>query len=815
MIKGLLSSEVEERIKQGKQNVATATKTKKIAEIFIENIFSVFNLVIFAIIIFLTVFFFIEHDERLFFDIIGVSFIVIINTFIAIFEEIKAKRALDKVNLLLTREVTVIRDGTEQSIEQSEVVIDDIILLERGDSVVVDGVIVESTKLEIDESLLTGESTPINKNVNDELMSGSHCLSGRGVYKALKVGDECHAQEITKLAKKFKLNISPLQKRLNFIVKILFAVALVLIALEMAFGQAESNRVELIRKMATVMLALVPQGLILMASVTFALGIYRISKMGAIIQKLNAIEAFSNTKIVCTDKTGTLTQNKLSVHKITPLSTDYSMEEIKQILGTYARFSLDKNATLRTLEPFNASNAIITGEIPFTSENKFSLLQLIIHDDKLHLLNNKKVTFVLGGYDVLLDKIDDAEKNQIDELYQKEELKVFRNLIFGIEKSNCSPESLAENTNCMEIEPICIISIMDQVREDVMDAINLFQRKNIQVKILSGDNASSIQAVAHEIGWKIQDSDLISGNEIDAVNDEQLLTIIKDKKIFSRLKPQHKLRIVKLLRENKIYTAMIGDGVNDLPAIKEADIGIAMEEGSSITKEVADIVLLKNKFTLLPKIFDEGNKIVNTINDVAKLFLTKTFLVIFTTLMSFFAFYDFPLTPRRVALINIFSIGLPSFIIALKNSNINKLKNFTTELFSFVMISALLIAIASYVGQCITEQYAGHTAEDLQMVMLSIMVIVTTTNFLAVTIHKKEKNLRLYFLYAFGLIALYSSLALSKSDFILVKWAKIFYEISYLDRKYWLLTFLISFVFSIAIILSQLLRKKILKSITR
>ncbi|MFJ1269102.1 HAD-IC family P-type ATPase [Legionella lytica] len=815
MIKGLLSSEVEERIQQGKQNIATTTKTKKIAEIFIENIFSVFNLVIFAIIIFLTTFYFIEHDDRLFFDIIGVSFIVIINTFIAIFEEIKAKRALDKVNLLLTREVKVIRDGVEQSIDQSDVVLDDIILLERGDSVVVDGVVVESTKLEIDESLLTGESTPINKNRDDELMSGSHCLSGRGVYKAVKVGDDCHAQEITKLAKKFKRNISPLQKRLNFIVKALFAVALVLITLEMAFGPAEANRVELIRKIATVMLALVPQGLILMASVTFALGIYRISKIGAIIQKLNAIEAFSNTKIVCTDKTGTLTQNKLSVHKITPLTTDYSIEEIKQLLGTYARFSLDKNATLRTLEPFNASDAHITGEIPFTSDNKFSLLQLIIHDDKLLLLNNKKTTFVLGGYDVLLDKIDDSQKKQIDALYQKQELKVFRNLIFGIEKSNCSPESFAENTKGLEIEPICIISIMDQVRDDVMEAIELFQRKNIQVKILSGDNASSIQAVAHEIGWKIQDSDLISGSEIDAVDDAQLLKIIKDKKIFSRLKPQHKLRIVKLLRENKIYTAMIGDGVNDLPAIKEADIGIAMEEGSSITKEVADIVLLKNKFTLLPKIFDEGNKIVNTINDVAKLFLTKTFLVIFTTLMSFFAFYDFPLTPRRVALINIFSIGLPSFIIALKNSNINKLKNFTAELFSFVMVSALLIAVASYVGQCVAEWYPGHTSEDLQMVMLSIMVIVTTTNFLAVTIHKNEKNLRLYFLYAFGLIALYSLLALSESELILIKWAKIFYEISYLDQKYWLVTFLISFVFSIAIILSQLVRKRIVRLITR
>jgi cation-transporting ATPase E len=813
-MRGLLSYEVDERIKQGKQNKPTTTKSKKITEIFLENIFSVFNIIIFAIIIFLTTFFLIEHDERLFFDILGVSFIAIINTFIAIFEEIKAKRALDTVNLLLKREIKVIRDGVEQLIEQSEVVIDDIILLELGDPVVVDGIVVESTKLEIDESLLTGESTPINKNINDELMSGSFCLSGRGVYKALKVGDDCHAQEITKLAKKFKLYSSPLQKRLNLIVKAFFLMALILIFLEMTVGQTELDQVELIRKIATIMLSLVPQGLILMASVTFALGIYRISKIGAVIQKLNAIEAFSNTKIVCTDKTGTLTHNKLSVHKITPFTNRYSLEEIKQTLGTYARFSLDKNATLRTLEVFNASNAIITGEIPFTSENKFSLLQLIIQDDKLPI-NNKKVTFVLGGYDVLLDKIQDPEKKRIDELFKKEQLSVFRNMIFGIETSNHSLESLSKDSNFMKIEPICIMSIADQVREDVMDAINLFKKNNIQVKILSGDHASAIQAVAHEIGWKVQDSELVSGNDIDDMNNEQLLITIKDKKIFSRLKPQHKLRIIKLLRKNNIYTAMIGDGVNDLPAIKEADIGIAMEEGSSITKEVADIVLLKNKFTLLPKIFDEGNKIVNTINAIAKLFLTKTFLVIFTTLMSFFAFYDFPLTPRRVALINIFSIGLPSFIIALKNSNINQLKNFTMELFSFVILSALLIAVASYIGQYFTEQYVGYKMQDLQMVMLSIMVIVTTANFLAVIIHKKESSLKFYILYAFALITLYSLLAFTDINSILVKWIKIFYEISYLDRKYWLITFSISLCFSIAIIVTQLLRKKILKVLSR
>lgn len=814
MISGLLSHEVEERIKQGKQNIPTTTKTKKIAEIFIENIFSVFNVVIFIIIIFLITFFFIEKDERLFFDIVGVSFIVIINTFIAIFEEIKAKRALDKVNLLLTREIKVIRDGVEQSIEPSEVVIDDCILLERGDPVVVDGLIVESIKLEIDESLLTGESTPINKKINDELISGSYCLSGRGIYKALKVGDECQAQEITKLAKKFKFNISPLQKRLNFIVKILFFIALILIALEMTFSQTELSRVELIRKIATIMLSLVPQGLILMASVTFALGVYRISKIGAIIQKVNAIESFSHTQIICIDKTGTLTKNKLSVHKITPLTPDYKIEEIKQILGTYARFSLDQNATLKTLETFNASNAMITGEIPFTSENKFSVLQLIIHDERLHL-NNKKVTFVLGGYDVLFHKIEDAEKKQIDALFQKEQLKVFRNMIFGIEKSNGSLESLAKNTSLMKIEPICIISITDQIREDVIDVISLLKKNKIQIKILSGDHASAIQAVTHEIGWTVKDSDLISGSEIDEMSDEQLFRVLKNKEIFSRLTPQHKLRLIKLFRENKIYTAMIGDGVNDLPAIKEADIGIAMEEGSSITKEVADIVLLKNKFSLLPEIFDEGNKIVNTVNAVAKLFLTKTFLVIFITIMSFFSFYEFPLTPRRVALINIFSIGLPSLFIALKNSNVSQLKNFTMELFSFVMVSALLIAIASYVGQYFTEQYASYTMENLQMVMLSIMIMVTTVNFLAVTVHKKERNLKLYVLYAFGLIALYSLLAFTNINSVLVKWIKIFYELSYIDRKYWLMTFTISLFFSIAIISAQFLRKRILDWVTQ
>jgi len=799
--KGLTNNEVKERISKGKQNKASATKTKKTAEILIENIFSVFNVIMFSLIAILIIFYFIMNDRRLFLDSFGVTLVAVTNTLIAIIQEIRAKRALDKVNLLLKREVKVIREGNEQTIDQSDVVVDEVILIERGDQVVVDGEVLQSNKLEIDESLLTGESQPINKKENDEVMSGSFCVSGNGIYKAVKVGDESYAQEITKMAKKFKLNLSPLQIRLNFIVKALFTIAVVLALVEIIANPAGFGDADFIRKLSTIMLSLVPQGLVLTSSVTFALGVYRISKIGAIIQKLNAIESFANVKIVCTDKTGTLTQNKLAVNRITPLKEKYTEDEIKKLLGTYAELSSDKNATLRTLEVFpSIPGSAIKDEIPFSSENKMSLLQLSV--------NSEQLTFILGGYDILVEK--STVKEKANELFNSEGLKVYRNLLFGIETSGISISELQNDLTKVKIEPICIVSITDQVRVDVMDAINLFHKNDIEIKILSGDNAASIQAVAKEIGWDIQDDELISGNEIDDVKDNDLFKTIMKKKIFARLKPDHKLRIIKTLRKEKIYTAMIGDGVNDLPAIKESDMGIAMEEGSKITKEVADIVLLKNKFSLLPNIFDEGNKIVNTVSSVSKLFLTKNFLVIYMSIFSLIFLFDFPLTPRRVSLINIFSIGLPSLIIALKNTNTEKNRNFIKDLFSFVLISALFITIASYIGQYITKRYTGYSQEDIQMVMLSIMIFITAANFLSVVIKKGVKHLKLYILYAIGVIGLYSFFAVTQIDFVLIRWIKTFYEISYLQYRYWDTAIVISIISAVLLYVVQKIRERII-----
>ncbi len=803
---GLTNTEVQNRISKGLINRSTVTKTKKVKEIILENVFSVFNIVISSVILFLLYFYIKSGDVRLLYDTIGTTLVISLNTFIAVYQEIKAKRALDKVNLLLKHEVKVIRDGNISLINQNDIVVDDIIVLERGDQVSVDGEVINSNKLEIDESLLTGESIPINKKAGDEILSGSFCVSGNGYYKAVKIGDNSYANEITKTAKKFKLNISPLQVKLNFIVKVLFAAAIFLVIIQIIRNPGGFADLDFIRKISTIMLSLIPQGLVLMASVTFALGIYRISKIGAIVQKLNAIESFANVKIVCTDKTGTLTQNKLSVNRITPLTDKFTKEQIEELLGTYAKLSSDKNATLRTLEVFKALDEIsVIDELPFSSENKMSLLKISI--PKKQISDYGDLTIIFGGYDILNDK--SIKKNITEEIFEKDGLKIYRNLLFGMETSGRSLKEIEDDPGSIKIEPVCIVSITDKVRDDVMDAINLFHKNNIEIKILSGDNAFAIQAVAKEIGWEIKDSELISGSELEKISDNSFLDVILNKKIFARLKPEHKLRIIKALRKEKIYTAMIGDGVNDLPAIKESDMGIAMEEGSQITKEVADIVLLKNKFALLPEIFDEGNKIVNTVSSVAKLFLTKNFMVIYFTVLSMFFAFEFPLTPRRVSLINIFSIGLPSFIIALRNSNVGKLTNFSKELFSFVIFSAAIIVGASYIGQHYTEKISGFTSEDIQMVMLSVMIFITSVNFLAVVIHKNETNMKLYILYAIGLVTLYSVLALTKSMFILISWIKTFYEISYLHNQYTGITALTALAGGILLFILQFIRGRI------
>ncbi|HEY5123147.1 MAG TPA: HAD-IC family P-type ATPase [Ignavibacteria bacterium] len=807
-IKGLTREEVNERVHNGLFNKVSRKKTKTISEIFIENIFSLFNFIIFGIIIGIIFFYLRIHDFKLLLDSIGVFTIALVNTSIAVIQEIKAKRALDKVNLLFKKEVTVIRNGNEEIINQSKIVIDDIICLGRGDQIIVDGSIVESNHLEIDESLLTGESVPVFKNTNEKVLSGSFCISGNGFYKAEKVGDESYAANITELAKKYKFVTTPLQKKLNLIVKTLFAVALILCLLEILLNpSANLDNPHFIRKIATILISLIPQGLVLMASVTFAVGVYRISKIGAIIQKLNAIESFSNIKIVCMDKTGTLTKNKLAVESL--LTFKENKDVVLNKLYWYSKLSSDKNATILAISDYNFEQGIIDsvkystlGEIPFSSDSKFSLLKLENQ--------GKEETLILGAFDLLTEKLSPENKELANKLFRENNLKVFRNLLLGKVFSETVFDNTKEYLESIVIEPYGIISISDQIREDVLEAIKLFQSNDIQFKILSGDADYAIQAIVQKIGWDIQDNQMTNGNELDKLSDADFREYVLSKSIFARLKPEHKLRIIKTLKAEKLYTAMIGDGVNDLPAIKEADMGIAMEEGSQITKEISDIVLLKNKFSLLPEIFNEGNKIVNTVSSVAKLFLTKNFLVIFLSLSSLLLSWEFPFTPRRVSLINIFTIGFPALLITLKNKDISKNLKFTLDLFSFVIISSLILAITGYIGVYYANKYFTPSHNDLQIIMLITLIFTSVSNFLAVTFTKENSSKKIYLVYGLAIIFVFVVLMLIKSDTGLFGILKIFYEINYIDKVYWLPAILVSIVFSISLFYIQKVREWII-----
>jgi len=800
--KGLTAEEVKDRIRNGQQNKLSKPKTKTTGEIIIENLFSVFNLVILAIIVFLLYFYLTTHDDRLWLDSIGVMLIAVINTLLAIIQELKAKRALDKVNLLLKRKVKVVRDGIENEIEPYEIVKDDILKLGRGDQVVVDGIVEFTNHLEIDESLLTGESNPILKMTGQTVLSGSFCLSGSGYYKADKIGKESYASQVTLQAKKYKFDLSPLQKKINFIVKALFGVALLLVVLAIILNDDGFNN-DFVRKISTIVMSLVPQGLVLMSTVTFAVGVYRISKLGAIVQRLNAIESFSNVQVVCMDKTGTLTQNKLTLKSIIPMGPD-TEEDAKNLAGTYAQLTSDKNATvvaISELKPIEGYK--LTDEFPFSSERKLSMIEV---------QNNSVTTvLILGGYDILIDNIAKEKAGAVKKEFETANLSLYRNLLLGRVTSSANVKEAVANIDNIEIDPVCIISITDKIRDDVFDAIKLFTDNGIKLKILSGDSAKAVQEVASEIGWKIANEELVSGDEIEKADEAKLKEIVINKTIFARLKPEHKLRIIKSLKSQKIYTAMIGDGVNDLPAIKESNMGIAMEEGSAITKEVADIVLLQNKFSLLPKIFDEGNLIVNSVMSVGKLFITKNFFVIYITLLSLLFLLEFPLTPRRVSLINIFGIGLPAFMITLKNSNVSKTDDFIKELFSFVLLSAAIIVGAGYIGVYFASKFFQVSERDLQMIMLTIMIITNIANYFSIVLTKEETNNKLlYVIYGFIILLLYIFLAATSLQSGVILLVKKFYEIDFVRPALWPVVMIISLISSIVLFYAQKLRKKIL-----
>ena len=802
-IAGLTLAEVAAKFAAGEYNRPPRPGTKSVRAILIGNLLSVFNIIIGLIVCFLMLFYAGTHDARLLWDCVGVFSVGLLNTVIAVVQEIRAKLAMDKVNMLIVRKVTVLREGKPLEVSHDQIVLGDTIVLGRGDQAVVDGPLIQSNLLELDESLLTGESEPVEKKEGDLILSGSFCLSGKGYYLAERLSDSSYAAEITRSAQRLKLEPSPLQKSVNRIVKLLFCVAVFLCVLQIAVSVYRQHLdVDLVRTIATILIGLVPQGLVLTSSVIFAIGIYRISKVGAVVQSFNAIESFAGVQVICMDKTGTLTQNRMSVRQIVPAELNIPVVRLKELLGMYSQLSSDKNATIRALGEFPGNGAAtVVKEFPFSSQRKMSILSVA--------LDGKNTSYVLGALDLLAEQCPHAARPFFDEVFNSGRLSLYRNLLFG---EVIDPENIAlrpGDLGSFRVRPLGIVSLSDVVRPDACDVVREFSKNGIQFKILSGDSATSILATCRDIGWDVPEADVITGADLEALQGAAFDSAVERSVVFARLKPEQKVRIVGALRARKIHTAMIGDGVNDVPAIREADLGIAMDEGAAITKEVADIILLKNRFTLLPAVFDEGKRIIDTVEIVAKLFLTKNFLVIYLTLASALLLLEFPLTPRRVSLFNIFAIGMPAMLVAFTNKRADGQKRFVLDLISFVAVSAFVMVSGGYAGYYLARDSGGAltNAGDIPaMVMVSIMVLTSIANFLLIISRPGQKSRRAYVLVALGMVIIYVVATSMGGSGWAVRFLHEFYEISPIDLASWETVAIACAVSSLVLFAAQRLR---------
>lgn len=769
------------RRQQGRINAARSPHTKSTREIVLENTLTVFNFINFGIIAFLLGVFVWSSDMRLLLDSVGIILVVVSNTAIAIVQEFRTRAILENTRLLLSREVTVVRDGKEQVIDPAEVVEGDVLKITRGEYAVVDGTVVASIALEMDESLLTGESLTIEKPVGSQLFSGSYCVAGSGYYVAERVGSSSFAARITALAKEYKFVSTPLQRKIDKIFVWSFVIVLVLALLEI-LARANAGHLsdlEFIRRIVTVVVTLLPEGLVFFTTVVFATGVYRVMKLGAVVQKLNAVESFSTVDVVCLDKTGTLTENHLSLHAVYAFENGISEPNIKRLLSAFAFASSDSNATIQALRQLPSEPSQVLEELPFSSARKFSAMRLETDFGKFAL--------ALGGYEVLAKFLDEPNQRALNSILDARNLRGYRNLLFAELQDGAALSLLANAApeNKVRLKPLALISLSGAPRADIAQALELFRENRIELKILSGDAAESVQATLRDIGWNTTEADVMTGAEIDKMDAQSFAEKVRTKSVFARLTPEHKQRIIRELNKHR-RTAMIGDGVNDVPAVKEATLGIAMEEGSSITKEIADIVLLKNRFSLLPKIFEQGRIILNTVLAIAKLYLTKNLIVLLLEIVTISLGALFPLTPRRSALLSLLGVALPVYFITAFNQRTSPPRAFFTELFAFIAVSLLAFSAACYAAQGVAVLWFEPSLLEEKMVMVSALVVMCLGNFVYLSRYANAEKTALYVQASLGILLLYAFLAHTTWNPFPLNAIKTFYEIENFRAELWL-----------------------------
>ncbi|MEQ8677714.1 MAG: HAD-IC family P-type ATPase [Aggregatilineales bacterium] len=708
---GLDEQEVLRRRERGDGNNIRIQTGRTYQQILQQNVFTFINIVLFSIGIVLVLF-------GLWGDAFVSVGVVALNVIVSVIQEFRAKAKLDQIALLTRPQVSVIREGAEKIIDPSELVIGDIIVAKPGDQIVVDGVCVGDGRMDVDESLLTGESDLVIKTHGMEVFSGSFCVTGSVRYQATKVGAESFANKLTIAAREFNIIRTPLQNDINFVVRILLVLATII---GLLFGVSVIIReVETVRsvQMAAVIAGLVPAGLVLMTATAYAMGSLRMSGRGALIQQSNAVESMSNVNVLCLDKTGTLTANKIHLHTLHPLNI--SKEAFSLMLGTYAKSTRAGNRTSDALgEGCEGVACDVVDEIPFSSARKWSAIAFD-HDDL-------RGVYVLGAPEMLMPYLDEGVDIAHDMIHAwtNEGLRVLM-VIY-------SPEPVAlhdENDDPIlpdGLRPLGIVSFSDELRAEAKETLAGFMKAGINLKIISGDNPHTVAALAKQAGLS-QDIQVVSGTELARMEPSQIAEIAEQKTVFGRITPEQKEMLVDSLRKRGFYVAMIGDGVNDVLSLKKAHIGISMQSGSAATRGVADIILLNDSFKALPAAFMEGQRILNGMEDIIRLFLTRAFYaaLIILGVAVVADVIVFPFIPKHASLITLLTVGFPTFgLAAWARAGVPK-RNQIASSMSFVFPAALTMAftaLAIYFAYLAIEYVPAREAINNAIVITPAMQV--------------------------------------------------------------------------------------------
>jgi magnesium-transporting ATPase (P-type) len=645
-IQGLGDGEAAQRLRR--LGPAEQDSSRSVRSIVLANTLTLFNAII-------LVFFILILSQGLWADaLFGV--IAIINSAIGIRQEIKAKETLDNLALLVAPRAEVIREGRGIELHANEIVPGDIVRVEPGDQLVADGAVIASRGLTVDESLLTGESDGIRKQRGDRMLSGSFAISGSGHYEVDAVRGDSHAEKIAGQAKEFRHPPSPLQTEVD---RILWATAILLVPMAIlmigGFIVRGVDFTEAAQTATAGLITLIPEGLVLLMSVTLAVAAIRLARMETLVQQMSATEALAAVDTVCVDKTGTLTDGTLELVDV--VSADPDGADPRRALGRFAASAGERNRTLETIaEAFPEAPVSVAAEVPFSSRWKWSGLTLNGE--------GRPRSYVFGAPDVLVGTGAMTLPDELRARLEGEAGRGRRVVAFGEAPGGLPADPGTDPPPALE--PRALVVLEETMRPDAAETIDFMREQEVDLKLISGDARQTVTAVAFALGIE-RDAGVVEGPSLPD-DPEALAAVAEENTIFCRITPDQKKALVGALSEAGRFTAMIGDGVNDVPALKQARLAVAMGSGSQITKGIADIVLLSDKFSMLPRAVAEGRRIARNIHRLGRLYLTKTvyagFLIVAAALIGF----AFPFLPRQLTVAALLTIGIPSFVLALAPS---------------------------------------------------------------------------------------------------------------------------------------------------